>query len=161
MGTFRDGPHRAEQITEVLSFWRHNYLTSLAALQAFAGELTRPDTYAAAYDDIDRLVSHVAGVSPRFSGDDVTILMCTHNDADLAEEAICSVAAQTTKVREIVVVDDGSSNPVMCERLDRLTGERVRSGTLGGATWVSSPGVTYLLRAQLPISSFSSMPTIA
>jgi len=126
-GTFRDRPHRAEQIAEVLNFWRHNYATSLAALQDFAREVTRPDTYAAAYADIERLVSRATGAAPRFLGHDVSVLICTHDDADLAEEAIASIESQTTKVREIVVLDDGSSNSEMCERLDRLAGEgRIR-----------------------------------
>src|SRR5215510_2257413 len=79
--------------------------------------------YAAAYADIERLRPRTASVTPRYSGDDVSILMCTHNDADLAEEGIASVRAQTTKVREIIVLDDGSSSPEMCGRLDRLAAE--------------------------------------
>jgi hypothetical protein len=126
-GAFRDGPHRTEQIEEVLRFWVSNYVTALPALQARARELTLPNAYAAAYADLDRATPHPVGLTPCYSGDDVSILMCTHNDADLAEEAIASVTAQTTKVREIVVLDDGSSNPEMRERLNRMAEEnRIR-----------------------------------
>src|SRR4029453_18958110 len=74
-GGFRDGPHRTEQIEEVLRFWVSNYVTALPALQARACELTLPNAYAAAYADLDRPTPHPGGFTPCFSGADVSILM--------------------------------------------------------------------------------------
>lgn len=123
-GTFEEGPHRAERIAQVLSFWKENYATTVSALQAHARELTRPETYADAYNDLTRPVARKYDAAPRYSGRDVSVLMCSHNDANLAEKAIASVTAQTTKVREIIVLDDGSLDPEMCERLNRMASEK-------------------------------------
>src|ERR1039457_1334097 len=56
---------------------------------------------------------------------DVSVIIATHNRASLVGEAIDSVLSQSEPVRELIVVDDGSSDATR-EQLFRY-GDRIRS----------------------------------
>jgi glycosyltransferase involved in cell wall biosynthesis len=122
-GTFNEVPHRTEAIREVLSYWTGNYAKLMERCQSYAAELTAPERYAEAYE---HLVSYGAADlpgRPRFTGQDVTILISTHNDAHLLREALVSVLSQTVKVNEILVLDDGTTNEAHLARLDALAAD--------------------------------------
>lgn len=121
-GTFEEVPHRTEAVCRVLAFWRDNYDKVMTECQQHASALTAPNLYARRYDEIMAMAPAVphAPRQVRYSGHDVTVLISTHNDADLLSEAIRSVREQTIRVREILILDDGSSDPVQLSRLDAL-----------------------------------------
>jgi len=60
-----------------------------------------------------------------FATADVSVIIATHNRETLVTEAIDSVLAQSTKVREIIVVDDGSTDNTR-SRLSHY-GSRIRA----------------------------------
>jgi GT2 family glycosyltransferase/glycosyltransferase involved in cell wall biosynthesis len=67
-------------------------------------------TYAKAIDELKgRRIYAVAAGQSRV-GRDVSILMATYNDRDTIKDAIASVKEQTVRPRELIIVDDGSTD---------------------------------------------------
>jgi glycosyltransferase involved in cell wall biosynthesis len=149
-GTFREVPHRAETIEDVLAFWRDNYSELMRSVQAHARSLTEPARYARAYDALTP--RPIEPTAPRFTGHDVSILMTTHNDADLLEQAVLSANKQTVGVREIIVLDDGTTKEEDIARLEALARKgsirliRVRNmGLVAGRNVLVENAVTELV----------------
>lgn len=124
-GTFAEVPHRTTDICRILNFWTKDYSALMAEAQAFAAKLSSPSAYAAAYDAMIPAISNTKkpSIKPRYGGEDVTVLVCTHNDADLLRGALRSVFEQTVKVHEIIVLDDGTTEPEHIAMLDNFTRE--------------------------------------
>lgn len=122
MGTFSEVPHRTEAVCGVLEFWRDNYHAVIGSSQQYAAELVAPAAYARRYDEIMFKTPTKVAVQREiwYGGRDVTVLICTHDDADLLAEAVASVRRQTVEVGEILILDDGSSDPIQLSRLDVL-----------------------------------------
>ncbi|HUW28694.1 MAG TPA: glycosyltransferase family 2 protein [Sulfuriferula sp.] len=75
----------------------------------------------------------------------ITVAVPTHNRPQLLREALTSVAAQTHPEWEVVVVDDGSTPPVLESMLRELLGERfilVRHDQAQGIAAAKNAGVT-------------------
>lgn len=53
-----------------------------------------------------------------YSGDDITIVVPAHNRVDLLVETLNSITKQTVRVRELIIVDDGSRTPIADELLE-------------------------------------------
>jgi glycosyltransferase involved in cell wall biosynthesis len=126
-GTFIEVPHRTEVIRDVLEFWRDNYDKLIGLCQDYAAALTDPSAYAKRYDEIMAAAPArlIEPARPRYTGQDITVLMATHNDADLLLEAVASLDQQTEKVGEILVIDDGSSDKAHISRLDDLASKGI------------------------------------
>jgi hypothetical protein len=122
-GTFAEVPHRAEEICTVLNFWTRDYSARMTKAQEFAAQLTSPQVYASAYDSLLPRQNSSRQPKPkvRYLGEDVTVLISTHNDADELQEAVVSVFQQTVKVREILILDDGTTSPEHIAKIDRLS----------------------------------------
>jgi len=74
----------------------------------------------------------------------ISVAVPTHNRPQLLREALASVAAQTHPEWEVVVVDDGSTPPVLESTLRELLGERfilVRHGQAQGIAAAKNAGV--------------------
>src|SRR6185436_2755865 len=56
----------------------------------------------------------------------ISVLMPCYNHGEYIDEALASVAAQTCQDFEIVVVDDGSTEPATVAKLARLEAPRMR-----------------------------------
>ncbi len=67
-----------------------------------------------------------AGEFPELEAPDVTVVIPVHDNADFLEDALVSVYEQTHPSWEIVVVDDGSSDPAVVSLLDSLERPRLR-----------------------------------
>ncbi len=67
-----------------------------------------------------------AGDFPELAAPDVTVVIPVHDDADFLEEALASIYEQTHTSWEIIVVDDGSSDPAVVAFLDSLERPRLR-----------------------------------
>ena len=74
--------------------------------------------------EVERRIA--AGDFPELDAPDVTVVIPVHDDAAFLEEALASVYEQTHKSWEIVVVDDGSSDPDVVSLLDSLERPRLR-----------------------------------
>jgi glycosyltransferase involved in cell wall biosynthesis/GT2 family glycosyltransferase len=74
--------------------------------------------------DIARRIA--AGDFPEPGSPDVTVVIPVHDNADFLEEALASVYEQTHQSWEIVVVDDGSTDPAVVSFLDSLDRPRLR-----------------------------------
>jgi hypothetical protein len=124
-GTFKEVPHRTEAIREVLTYWTNNYAELIERAQGHAAEITASARYAKAYDHLasGARADFPDSGRPCYTGQDITILISTHNDADLLREALVSVLSQTVKVNEILVLDDGTTNKAHLARLDALAAD--------------------------------------
>jgi GT2 family glycosyltransferase len=67
-----------------------------------------------------------AGEFPELDSPDVTVVIPVHDNADFLEDALASVYEQTHGSWEIVVVDDGSSDPGVVSLLDSLDRPRLQ-----------------------------------
>jgi len=67
-----------------------------------------------------------AGEFPELDSPDVTVVIPVHDDVTYLEEALASVYDQTHPSWEIVVVDDGSTDPAAVAFLDQLQRPRLR-----------------------------------
>src|SRR5262245_8364302 len=56
----------------------------------------------------------------------ISVLMPCYNHGAFIDEALASVAAQTFQDVEVVVVDDGSTDPATVEKLSRLQAANLR-----------------------------------
>lgn len=55
-----------------------------------------------------------------YTGDDITVLMATYNNPEIIKETVASLQSQSVKAGNIVILDDGSSQPEALETLDWL-----------------------------------------
>jgi GT2 family glycosyltransferase len=67
-----------------------------------------------------------AGEFPELESPDVTVVIPVHDDADYLEDALASVYEQTHPSWEIIVVDDGTSDPGVVSLLDSLDRPRLQ-----------------------------------
>jgi GT2 family glycosyltransferase/glycosyltransferase involved in cell wall biosynthesis len=74
--------------------------------------------------EIERRIA--AGEFPELETPDVTVVIPAYDDVDYLEEALASVYEQTHSSWEIIVVDDGSSQPEVVSFLDTLDRPRLR-----------------------------------
>ncbi|MGH8951637.1 MAG: glycosyltransferase family 2 protein, partial [Acidimicrobiia bacterium] len=74
--------------------------------------------------DVERRLA--AGEFPELEAPDVTVVIPVHDNVDYLEEALASVYEQSHGSWEIVVVDDGSTDPDAVSLLDSLDRPRLR-----------------------------------
>ncbi len=123
---FKEAPFRAPNVLAVLDGWKRHYSEWMTATQAYVAELLSYANFNEAYAAIKpQVVRSVTIPSRRYDGGDVTVLIATHNDAKLAEGAIDSIRSQTQQVKEILVLDDGTSSEADIKLLERLADEKI------------------------------------
>lgn len=92
--------------------------------QAHAASITSPgayiESYRAAVRDLVEGPPPTVVVMGNWRGEDVTVLLPTHNDAALLEGALDSVLSQDPAPRGAIVFDDGTSDPASLEALARI-----------------------------------------
>jgi glycosyltransferase involved in cell wall biosynthesis/GT2 family glycosyltransferase len=74
--------------------------------------------------EVERRIA--AGEFPELDAPDVTVVIPVFDNAEFLEEALASVFEQTHRSWEIVVVDDGSTDPDVVSFLDSLDRPRLR-----------------------------------
>lgn len=119
--TFEEVPHRREVVTEILERWCSSYADLMPAIQAYAENITSLGQYAQAYEGFLKGGGSSTGTSAKYSSADITFLVSTYNDSELLRSALECIYAQTQSVREILILDDGTSDPSKLEILDQIS----------------------------------------
>lgn len=102
---------------------RSNFEQHRFKIRDFLEKHTKPSAYAAAYEAMlarSRRSSVAVRTSPRFSNEDVSVLIPAHNPDAYLLETIESIRAQSAPPQTIIVGNDGSDDADSLELLDKV-----------------------------------------
>jgi glycosyltransferase involved in cell wall biosynthesis len=128
-----------QEAQAVLRFWLEDYDLRLTRLRAHLAELLAPATYVQQYENLIQTLStgHDGneGAGDPLPGEEVSVLIAHWNDGIRLQAAVASIRDQSRPVGEILILDDGSTDPQslhIVEEMARESGIRVlHSANLG------------------------------
>lgn len=129
-------------------------------ITAHVQQVTDPVRYVSRYEELlaarnDTSFVSRAETGDTFSGEDITILMATYNNAALIKESVASIQSQDVQPARTIIIDDGSHSRSALDTLHELSGlpgvEVIRSAQNEG---LCAARVKALEHARTPLTVF-------